>query len=371
MKNKKQMKRRLFLIGLFVFIMLAFAKNISTTEDAATLGCHPGGYTITADVTEIQAGEGDSYTLEVTATGPSVVIDAYAGAMDNDLFVISPGNIIEDNSVDDTDPTVDSITVSLDIEMPSTSGEYTLRILSRAPTLQGVSTALMNLDIAVTIGVVVRTPLELFFDHSELYIGGVTIVFLFIGLVVFQSNVNRKDEFKRLYKQKELSNELVQVVKEITVNFESKLALVMQNLDVKQEDLPKIETEKDNELFNNYINRGMNISEPKAHGAFIAIAFILMTVNIFLIITTTMDFAFGYLESLESRDVLDLVNFQDLNTIIHIILGSLGYIAGVVVLVGTYSNVPGQKLKLPIYIMFIAWTFNLLYGVFVLIPIST
>ena len=371
MKNKKQMKRRLFLIGLFLFIMLAFAKNISTSPDAATLGCHPCEYTITADVTEIQAGEGDSYTLEVTATGSSVVIDVYAGAMDNDLFVISPGNIIEDNSVDDTDPTVDSITVSLDIEMPSTSGEYTLRILSRAPTLQGVSTALMNLDIAVTIGVVVRTPLELFFDHSELYIGGVIILFLFIGLVVFQSTVNRRDEFKRLYRQKEFSKDVVQVIKDMNSNFESKMTIIMQNLDIKQETLPDFEVEKENELFKNYIQKGMNLKEPKAHGAFIAIAFILMTVNIFLIITTTMDFAFGYLESLESRDVLDLVNFQDINTIIHIILGSLGYIAGILVLVGTYSNVPGQKLKLPIYIMFIAWTFNLLYGVFVLISIST
>ena len=370
MKNKKQTKRRLFLIGLFVFLMLAFANNISTTEDAATLGCHPCGYTISADSTQIQAGEGESYTLEVTATGPSVVIDVYAGAMDNDLFVISPGNIIEDNSADDTDPTVDSIIVSLDIELPSSSGEYTLRILSRAPTLDGVSTELMNLDIAVTIGLVVRTPLELFFDHSEIYIGGVTLLFLFIGLVVFQSNVNRKDEFKQLYHQKELSNEFAQVVKDITLNFESKLALVMQNLDVKQEDLPKIETERDNVSLNSYIERGMNISEPKAHGAFIAIAFILMTINIFLIITPTMDFIFGYLEGLESREFLDLANLQDFNTIIHIILGGIGYIAGILVLVGTYSNVPGQKLKIPLYIMFIAWIFNLLYGVFVLIPIS-
>lgn len=372
MKNAKQMKRRLFLFGLFLLITLVFAQNISSTEDAATLGCHPGGYTLSVDTSSIQSGEGETYNIEVTATGPDVVVDVYAGAMDNDLFVISPGNIIEDNSADDTDPAEDSITVTLEVQVPSATGEYTLRIISRAPTLDGVNTALMNFDIDVTVGTVIRTHLELFFDHSEIYIGGTVVIFLFIGLMVFQSNVNRKNEFKRLYQQKQLSTEVVKVVRDITSNFESKLAQVVQKLDVKEENIPKIEleTEEENIFFKNYIHRGMNISEPTTHGIFIAIAFILMTINIFLIITSTMDFAFGFFEGLESRELLDLANLQDLNLIIHIVLGSLGYIAGIIVLAGTYTNVPGQKLKTPIYIMFITWTFNFLYGVLVIIPIS-
>lgn len=371
MKDAKQMKRRLFLFGLFLLITVVFAQNISSTEDAATLGCHPGGYTLSVDTSSIQSGEGETHSIEITATGPDVVVDVYAGAMDNDLFVISPGNIIEDNSAADTDPTEDSITVTLEVQVPSTTGEYTLRILSRG-SLDGVNTALMNYDIDVTIGTVIRTPLELFFDHSEIYIGGTVIMFLFIGLLVFQSNVNRKDEFKRLYQQKQLSTEVVQVVKNMTTNFESKLAQVIQKLDVKEEDVPKIELEpvEENNFFKNYIHRGMNISEPTNHGVFIAIAFILMTINIFLIITPTMDFAFGFFEGFGSRELLDLANLQDLNLIIHIVLGSLGYIAGIIVLAGTYTNVPGQKLKTPIYIMFIAWTFNFLYGVLVIIPIS-
>ena len=370
MTNRKQMKRRFLLIGLFLFIILVFAKNISTTEDAATLGCHPGGYTITADSSQIQTGEGETYTLEVTATGPDVVVDIFAGAMDNDLFVISPSNIVEDNSAHDSDPADDSITVVFEIEMPSTSGEYILRILSRSPTLDGGNTAFMNLDIQVTIGSVVRTPFELFFDHTEMYIGIATIIFLFIGLVVFQSNVNRKNEFNRLYQQKQLSKELVQNLKTITSNFNSKLANILQNLDVKQEELPEIEKEEEPEFLKDYIQRGMNISEPKTHGIYIAIAFILMTINIFLIITSTMDFIFAYPENLASRGILDIANFQDLNLIIHIVLGSVGYVAGIIVLSGTYTGVPGQKLKIPIYIMFISWTFNLLYGILVMIPIS-
>ncbi|UCC19653.1 MAG: hypothetical protein JSV62_16390 [Promethearchaeota archaeon] len=370
MKNKRQLKRRFFLVGLFLFIMLIFAKNISTTEDAATLGCHPGGYTITADVSQIQIGEEETYSLEVTATGPDVVVDIYAGAMDNDLFVISPGNIVEDNSADDTDPADDSITVTFEIQMPSTSGEYILRILSRGPTLDGVNTALMNLDIQVTIGTVVRTPFELFFDHSEMYIGIAVIIFLFIGLVVFQSNVNRNGEFNRLFQQKQLSKEIVQNLKSITANFNNRLANILQKLDITQEELPNIETVTESEFLKDYIPRGMNISEPKTHGVYIGIAFILMTINIFLIITNTIDFIVGYPASLASRAFLDLANFQDFNIIIHIVLGSIGYVAGIIVLSGTYTGVPGQKLKIPIYIMFISWTFNLLYGILVMIPNS-
>ncbi|UCC18195.1 MAG: hypothetical protein JSV62_08745 [Promethearchaeota archaeon] len=370
MKNKRQMKRRLFIVGFFLFIMLIFAKNISTTEDAATLGCHPGGYTITADASQIQAGEGESYSLEVTATGPDVVVDIYPGAMDNDLFVVSPANIVEDNSADDTDPAEDSITVVFEIQMPSTSGQYILRILSRGPTLDGGNTALMNLDIEVTIGVVVRTPIELFFDHTEMYIGISIIIFLFIGLVVFQSNVNRKNEFNRLYQQKQMSKEVVKNLKTITSNFTSKLSNILHNLEVKQEELPEIETETETEFLKDYIQRGMNISEPKTHGIYIAIAFILMTINLFLIMTNTMDFILGYPERIVSREFLDIANFQDFNIIIHIVLGSVGYVAGIIVLSGTYTGVPGQKLKIPIYLMFISWTFNLLYGILVLIPIS-
>jgi hypothetical protein len=228
----------------------------------------------------------------------------------------------------------------------------------------------MNLDIEVIIGAVVRTPLELFFDHSEMYIGIFVVIFMFIGLVVFQSNVNRKREFNRLFQQKQLSKEMVQNLKTITSNFNSKLTNILQNLDIKQEEMPEIDTETEPEFLKDYIQRGMNINEPKTHGVYIAIAFILMTINIFLIITSTMDFVFGYPTNVASRGFLDLANFQDLNLIIHIVLGSIGYVAGIIVLSGTYTGVPGQKLKIPIYIMFISWTFNLLYGILVLIPIS-
>ena len=370
MKNTKHKKIRFLLIGFFVLVVLGvFASNINASPSAGSLGCHPGGYSIGATVSEITAEESGSYTLEVTATGTDVVIDVYAGAMDNDLFVISPSNVITDNSADDLDLAADSIRVELDIEMPAASGEYTLRILSRGPTLAGVSTPLVELDIKVTVGIVVQSPLELIFDHNNIYLGGISVLFVFVGLIVFQSTVNRRNEFKRLFQQKELSKGVVQVMRETTSNLENKMSLIMENLGIKEENLDSIEKEKNTELFKNYIKKGMFKSEPKAHGVLIAIGLIIATINIFLIMNTTMDFVFGSIEAIGTRNLLDIANFQDLNLYIHIILGSIGYVACVVALFGTYNNVPGQKLKLPMYIMFFSWTFNFLYGIIILSPI--
>ena len=332
------------------------------------MGCHPGGYSIGSTVSEITAEESGSYALEVTATGTDVVVDVYAGAMDNDLFVISPSNVITDNSADDLDTAVDSIRVELNIEMPAASGEYTLRILSRGPTLAGVSTPLVELDITVTVGLVVQSPLELIFDHNNIYLGGISVLFVFVGLIVFQSTVNRRNEFKRLFQQRELSKGVVQVMRNLTSNIENKMSLIMENLGLKEENAESVENEKDTQVFKKYIQKGMLKSEPKAHGILIAIGFILATINIFLIIDTTMSFVFGSIDAIGTRNLLDIANFQDLNLYIHIILGSIGYVAGIVALFGTYNNVPGQKLKLPIYTMFFSWTFNFLYGIIIISP---
>ncbi len=391
MKNKNNKITRLFLIGLIIIsINLVLVSNSSATEDTDELGCHPGGYEISADVSEIQAEPLSSYTLEVEGTGEDVVIDVFEGAMDNDVFTISPSNIIEDNSKYDLDSDTDSVRVELEIEMPEKPGVYTLRILSRGPDLKGKNSPLKELDIEVTVGR--KSPLEQLFDHNNYYLAGLGLLFMLPGLAIFQISVSRKNESKKSTQKRDPSERFtspikdnldikedpkkdihrptshiemkqrtyqIQAIKENSSNIEGSLSLVMENPGL-------ISREREMQLFENKIKRNMIKDEPKTFGIFLAVGLLLLIINVFLIVGTALDLIFAMeMETLESRELLDVENFQDLGLLIHIILGSIGLFMGIIVVFGTFSNVPRDKLKLPVYIMALALTFNFLYGIFI------
>ncbi len=95
--------------------------------------------------------------------------------------------------------------------------------------------------------------------------------------------------------------------------------------------------------------------ESKIPGIFMVIAFAVITINIFLIINDAMDFTFKPNELSVS---------QNMDQLIHIILGSVGYMTGIVAVFGTFTNVPGAKIKLVLYVMLFAWIFNFLFEIF-------
>jgi hypothetical protein len=284
--NKKNHKKTLFfVVGFLLITTVVIVLNTRAYPGESTLGCHPGGYTISVNASSIETDLSSSYILEVNGTGLSVVIDVYAGVKHNDLFTILPNNIITDNSPDDLNPTNDSISVNLNITVPSQEGIYTLRILSRAPTFTGESTGLNLVDVQVTVGeaTVIKTPLTLFLENYNIYLSGGALIFMGIGTIIFTISLRRKNE-------------------------------------------------------------------SKAHGIFLALAFILITANMFLILDDTV------------------ANGLGVNQLIHFSLGSIGYLAGILAVFGTYTNVPKQKMKLGVYIMLLGWLFNFLFGIFIPTP---
>lgn len=283
MKSKNHKKTLYFIVSFIVILTIAISLNSKAYPDANTLGCHPGGYTITITNSTIETEVSSSYMLEVLATGQGVVIDVYAGVLDNDLFTILPNNIIIDNSAEDLNPAANSIRVNLNITVPSQPGIYTLRILSRAPTITGETTGIAVADIEINVGGAKLTP-NLFFENYNIYFSGISLIFMGIGTIIFQINLNRKDE-------------------------------------------------------------------SKAHGIFMAIGFILITVNMFLILDDTV------------------INGLGVNQLIHFSLGSVGYMAGILAVFGTYTHVPRKKMKLATYIMLLGWSFNFLFGIFIPTPI--
>jgi hypothetical protein len=63
-----------------------------------------------------------------------------------------------------------------------------------------------------------------------------------------------------------------------------------------------------------------------------------------------------------------VTNGLGVNQLIHFSLGSIGYLAGILAVFGTYTNVPKQKMKLGVYIMLLGWLFNFLFGIFIPTP---
>ncbi len=301
MNNKTQKKSLFILVGLFVLLTIALGSNAQASRDKPAFGCHPSpsGYTITSDVSEIQGAVSSEQIVEVTATGTNVVVDVYVldnkfALLENDEFTISPGNNITDNDANDLDPLVDSIRVILTITLPSKTGEYTLRILSREPTLSGMGTSLSELDIQVTVGD--PTIIDIIFDHSGIYLGAIIVILACVGGIVFQINVKKRNA-------------------------------------------------------------------AKSHGILIGIALIVASVNMFLVMHDAIDFIFN------SVDFMSNAN-QSIDQLVHIILGSVGFFAGIVVVVGTYTKVPAENLKFAVYAMLMGFVFNYVYGIFMLTPIG-
>jgi len=293
MKNKNQKKIKLLIFSSILIITIGMAINTSgTKDDTGGCGCHPGGYIITSDLATIE-GEGSSIiTLDITATGANLVVDVYAGALDNDLFTISPGNIVADGDANDLDAAADAINVKLDITLPSERGEYTLRILARDVTLSGINTPLATLDLVVTVGEPIPpTILELFFNHYNLYLGGTILILASIGTVMFH-----------IYLKKE--------------------------------------------------------SDSKFPGTFLAASFALLSINVLLILNDSMEYLFVLLDG------------TNMNIMFQIIIGTIGYGAGIFVVFGIYTDVPMHKLKVSVNLMMAAIAFNFFYGNLTLTPLG-
>lgn len=258
--------------------------------------CHGTPSNISIEITgseEISANISSYINFTIIATGENLFVLSMPGIFDNDLFLDLPTDEITDNSLLDLDLTPNIIEVDFNITTPATEGYYTLFIMAAKESFDGDDLAYVS--VYVTVGGIdgpppstEDSPLALFLANYNYYLGGLTIIFLSIGIIFFQINLSK--------------------------------------------------------------NR-----ESKIHGIFMIIGFILTTVNIFLILNDTLDFTFKSME---------LTNNQIISQLIHTIVGSIGYITGIVVLFGTFTYVPGSKMKLFAYIMLLAWTFNFVFEFF-------
>ncbi len=260
--------------------------------------CHSSPSNVSIEIMgseEISGNASSQVIFNLTAMGANVIIQVTPGIDDNDLFVILPTtDKISDNSIYDLDSNPDIITVEFNVTAPATVGSYTLFILAAEDPFSASKDPFTYISVTINVGEISEpsnkiTPTQLFLNNYNYYLGGLTVIFLSIGTILFQINLNKK-------------------------------------------------------------------KESKIQGIFMISAFVLITINIFLMINDTMDFTFKSME---------LTNSQRVDQLIHIILGSIGYITGIVVVFGTFTHVPGSKLKLFVYIMLLVWTINFFFESFI------
>ncbi len=259
--------------------------------------CHGTPSDISIGITgsdEISANTSSNVNFTITAMGANIFVQLTPGIFDNDLFVILPTKEeITDNSIFDLDSNPNAIEVDFNITTPATDGYYTLFIMVAEESFDGDNLAYVSVNIIV--GETSEPPPTTGTTPKALFLANYNYYlggFTLLFLVIG------------------------------TIFFQINLSRKKQS---------------------------------KVHVIFMASAFIITTVNIFLIFNDSMDFIIKPSE---------LTTEQSIDLLIHILLGSVGYITGIIVVFGTFSNVPDSKMKLGVYVMLFAWVLNFFFEIF-------
>ncbi len=199
------MKKKVLIIFLgiisLMFALVAFSAIANPAYGNDHDGCHnsPGGYTIlTNETSTITIDSSSIIHIEITATGSNLFVQAYAGAKDNNDFIILPTNErITDNSGNDTNPSSDAITVVFIITTPATDDAYTLFIIAGDDSAGQPDFAYANIEFSIGGVSKVIDYIGRFFSHTGFYIiGGIAIISLATGTILYLIN---QEKFTKIH----------------------------------------------------------------------------------------------------------------------------------------------------------------------------
>jgi hypothetical protein len=179
-----------------IFVLNATARPFrgNTHNDA---GCHnslSGAYTITINTTDtITADNSSVIAIEITATGSNLFVQAHPGAYNNDNFTILPTTeAILDNSGNDTNPSLNAMTVVFNLTTPPTDGYYNLFIIAGDSSAGQPEFAYANIGFSIGGILPPSIPINyiaIIFSHTANFIiGGIAIISLAVGTVLYLVN---------------------------------------------------------------------------------------------------------------------------------------------------------------------------------------
>jgi hypothetical protein len=191
MKKKIALFLVLFIAATSFLLILSGNANPDYGEDP--YDCHSSdGYTIeTFNSSSLETEVGEVFQISIKANGIGVVVQIHPAARDNKNFTFQPGVIIADNSLDDLDPEVNSISLNFTITSPAQEGNYEILILAKDSVNDQPNLAFLEFD--VNVGGVAPPPPTLIniFDHFELFFGLPALILLTVGTILVLINENK------------------------------------------------------------------------------------------------------------------------------------------------------------------------------------
>lgn len=189
------MKKKIGIIGILLFflsfILVVFVINAtgrpSYGETHST--CHPGTGVTIQSTTPAAFGTdlSSSFQIPITATGPggfSIEVLAGPNEDDNDLFTFNQSTVT-DGGIGDLEANVGTITTVFNITAPGATKIYTIIIVARD---SDGTPEIAFLRFEVNVGGAAFDVVEFVFDHLNYILGGIAIVCLAAGTILYQIN---------------------------------------------------------------------------------------------------------------------------------------------------------------------------------------
>jgi hypothetical protein len=197
------MKRKVLIIFISVigllFVLVAFYGTANPGSSQDHEDCHStGGYAISTDVnTTNSATPSETITIEITASGSNLFVQAPSPTRQNAALQITPTtDKILDGDPEDDDTNADAMVVIFNITVPEDDGFYYFFVLAGDNAVSQPTFAYIEIGFSVG-GVSAPKPdpiAEIFsaiFNHLGFYLGMPALVLLSLGTVLVLVNENK------------------------------------------------------------------------------------------------------------------------------------------------------------------------------------
>lgn len=190
-QQKTAPKLKLLFIGVTIpLILFSLLSNASANPSLNTCTCHESGsYRIHSNnLTQISVFANESFTLDFDAIGYNVSLRFRTEAQDNVYFECFSNQSILDNSIEDTNSSLNGVSGIFIFKAPATEGNYTLLIFAQSPDTP--KPLIVCLEFIVSVGNEPAFSIDIF-DHMNIYIGGSAIFLICFGTLLYETKRER------------------------------------------------------------------------------------------------------------------------------------------------------------------------------------